>query len=145
MNKNIFRTGLVIIFLILGITEAQSRDIETFSVTLAREGAGIKLEIPLEIGNLAQNTEILRHCWYLYYGFASKGWQSGYGRDFLGTVTFEYEERNKGFVVYAIVSIGKNDCPGAPRNEFKCRENKVYIDTVPRAVEKCINQVYRAR
>ncbi len=149
MKKNIFVAGLVVIFLVLGFTElkAQSskQNIEIFSILLAREGAEIKLEVPLERGNLAQNIEILKHCWYLYYGFVSEGWQSGVGRDYLGTVTFEYEERSKGFVIYAVVSIGKKDCPGELFNRFKCRKNKVYVETVPRAVKKCIDQVYRAR
>ena len=114
------------------------------SVELVRDGLSIDYVLELAIGNRNQNVEILDGFWKLYNVLLKQGWRKGRGQFFIGSITFICRKADD-YKVYALISIGKNDCPGELRNKFKIRKNKVYLDTLPRALDKCIDKEYLRR
>ncbi|MCD4762229.1 hypothetical protein K8R32_04705 [bacterium] len=144
--------GLVFcIFLLLPITVSGAWNIQTpeqdeiLHVYLCKKGVEISLEVPLRLGDLKQNMELMKRCAELVAGFKRAGWSRERGELNLGVVELEYEYGNKEITAFAIVRIGKNNCPGDGFNSFKCRNNKVYTNTVPRKVESCIEEAFLSK
>ena len=114
------------------------------SVELVRDGLSINYGVEFEIGNVNQNNKILDGFWQLYNVLLNQGWQQRGRGQFIGHITFICR-RADSYTAYALISIGMNDCPGELFNKFKIRKNKVYLDTLPRALDKCIDKEYSRR
>lgn len=143
--------GLVFfVFLFLPITVNGAWNIqipeqdEILYVYLCKKGVEIVLEVPLRLGDLRQNMELMKRCAELVAGFKRAGWSRGHGNLNLGVVEFEYEYGNKKITAFAIVKIGKDNCPG-DFNSSMCRDNKHYTNIVPKKVENCINEAFLSK